>query len=129
MEIIPTYVTFEQSKLLKKKRFDERTTVWRQHGNGISGDVEGKKDYYNRKGDVYTSLPEQWQVIEWLRLNHNIWVEVYIDDDQTYGYFITRFIKEGRLDYPLKRKFRSPQEAYSVAFDYILKKLLWKHTK
>jgi len=135
-KIEPTYVTFEQAKLLKEKGFDELTTVWRQHGNGISGDVEGKRDYYNRKGDVYVSLPEQWQVIEWLRVNHGIWINI---EPEEYGqyYYVKLNVCSQELWEDLDkrhevitahRKFnnehKTPQEAYSAAFDYILNDLI-----
>jgi len=119
----PIYVTFEQGKLIKEKGFDERTTVWRQHGNGISGDVEGKKDYYNRKGDVYTSLPEQWQVVEYFRLEYGIWISVFHkrhSENKHYGFVIKQ---ANEIEIKLWG-FSTPQNAYSAAFDYILKELI-----
>jgi hypothetical protein len=123
MKIIPTYITFEQAKLLKEKGFDELTTVWRQHGDGISGDVEGKRDYYNRKGDIYTSLPEQQQVLEWLRINHGIWITIGLFN-RKYKYLISQIDDIWGFDDKKGDKFNTPQEAYSAAFDYILKELI-----
>lgn len=126
MKINPTYVTFKQAKILKEKGFDELTKVWRQHGNGISRDVIGKQDYYNRKGDVYTSLPEQWQVIEWLRINHGIWIELKSPDMINTGYYFTihKPFKFGNFYNEDTLYFNSPQEAYSEAFDYVLDNLI-----
>lgn len=58
---------YKQALELKELGFDEKTDVWRQHGEGISGDVEGKKDYWNRKGNVYTALPTYSQAFRWFR--------------------------------------------------------------
>ncbi len=66
------FVPYEQALALKELGFDESTYTWRQHGNGISGDVEGKRDYYNRKGDVYTALPLYQQAFRWFREKYNL---------------------------------------------------------
>ncbi len=58
------------------------------------------------------SAPEQHQVIEWLRVNHGIWIEVYYDNSRKEYYTVLN----GE-----EYMFQSPQEAYSAAFDYINK--------
>lgn len=63
-------------------------------------------------------------VVEWLRVNHGIWVEVYMDDNSTFGYLISKITPEGRRDCPLKRQFVTPQEAYSAAITYCLEKII-----
>jgi hypothetical protein len=120
MEIKPTYITFEQAKWLKEKGFNEVTTTWMQRGDGISGDVEGKRDYWNSKGSIYTSLPEQWQVVEWLRVNHRVWITV--KRDTQYNRFYWSIQKPIPSLYEISDSsftFNSPQEAYSAAFDFI----------
>jgi hypothetical protein len=82
MNIENEFIPYEQALALKELGFDESTYAWRQHGNGISGDVEGKRDYYNRKGDVYTALPLYQQAFRWFRekydLQYNIiWNKFY----------------------------------------------------
>jgi hypothetical protein len=71
------FVPHKQSLSLKELGFDESTYSWRQHGNGISGDVEGKRDYYNRKGDAYTALPLYQQAFRFFREKYGLigWVE------------------------------------------------------
>lgn len=82
------------------------------------------------------SAPEQWKVVEWLRINHGIWVTV--DIGKEYWFWKIRgingkvIVKEqipdelcttltGLLFSNTKYlKYISPQEAYSAAFDYIL---------
>ncbi len=75
--------------------------------------------------------PEQWQVIEWLRVNHGIWVyPLPIDDEmklwqcriikgQPFSNLknTLKIISHGEISY---RGLYSPQEAYSAAFDYVL---------
>jgi hypothetical protein len=110
MEIKPTYVTFEQAKLLKEKGLD-----------GIQIDY-GLNQMLN-----HAKTPEQWQVCEWLRVNHGIWVSVaiFVKRDETvvwvYDIYKNNYIIE---QFQRSKGFNSPQEAYSAAFDYILKEMV-----
>lgn len=108
-----TPVSFELAKLLKEKGFDDFTQIWYQHGEGISGCVEGKRDYYNRKGDIYTSAPTISDVCMWLYEKHGIWIGVYDLDDTT----IFRHCFSN-ID------FNSPTDAYSSAIEYTLNNLI-----
>lgn len=47
----------------------------------------------------------------WIWKEHKIWSEVFVDDDQTFGYLVTQFIPEGRADSPIKRRLENPDEA------------------
>ena len=120
-EIKPAYVTFEQSKWLKEKEFDECTTVWRQQGNGISGDVEGKRDFYNRKGDVYTALPEQWQVIEWALKVHNCFIQVISfnsNKQMKFKYQLKRYEWDGSVTDDVV--YDTPNQAYEKGISHFL---------
>lgn len=148
-EIKPTYVTFEQAKWLKEKVFCVPCFYYYENGklvepyleNGSSTDVEFRVDlsdlleHFN-KWSERISAPEQHQVVEWLRVNHGIWVFSYpihpfnSDEDNDYPktVWISKIIS---TDYRFEEKFidadnglainhhHSPQEAYSAAFDYI----------
>lgn len=76
-ELNKEFVPYDEAFQLKELGFDESTYCWRQHGNGISGDVEGKRDYYNRKGDIYTALPLYQQAFRWFREKYNILATIY----------------------------------------------------
>jgi hypothetical protein len=117
-EIKPTYITFEQAKWLKEKGFDESCRML------INGAYEPfhlnliETQYFQNNSvllkDCY-SAPEQWQVVEWLRVNHGIWiwVENYPNEDN-----FTPQIPKANLS-KILGYYKSPQEAYSAAFDYI----------
>ena len=127
-QIQPTYVTFEQAKLLKEKGF---------YLYGYLEDVWLGNRYEKKKGRLIeipifglgatSKLPEQWQVVEWLRVNHNIWVyvpcytKVLGDRIPFYQYHI-RVYGEQFIEECLS--FKTPQEAYSSAFDYVLNNLI-----
>jgi hypothetical protein len=124
MNIQPTYATFEQAKLLKEKGFDLKskyhypdlsekqeiclTTDW----NNFT-DMAGNSEYF--------TAPKQWQVVEWLRVNHGIWICVnwYPENDiNRWSCIVDKIGNFKQLGF--LKGFNTPQEAYSAAFDYIL---------
>ncbi len=123
MEIKPTYVTFEQAKQLSNlgldsKLFQEQYLIATEELS-----TNPSLDYIN---GFTIAAPEQWQVVEWLRVNHGIWV--YVDTIE-YGKWCFYYKKlEPNKKYPALNvngefgleDFNSPQEAYSAAFDYVL---------
>jgi len=129
MNIQPTYCSYEQSKLLKEKGFDENCRML------INGAYEPHhlnltETILQRNSEILEScysIPEQWQVTEWLRVNHGIWIhsapENNEEDIVKWAFTIQRIDSEVRF---VRRvgEFNSPQEAYSAAFDYILKELI-----
>jgi len=143
-----TYVTFEQAKWLKKKGFDEITYSsyitfddWKTHNIDYCINLP-LTQFLNRGDDNVLARPEQWKAIEWLRVNHGIWISVnYIGKESYYGeknnkcIFDISKIPTGKsifnswenVDKDIKPKplyYSAPQEAYSAAFDYILKELI-----
>ena len=122
METIkPTYTTFGQSKWLKEKAFNEKCeTSYYTHyeklmieNNGVTK-ITPMHNY---------SRPEQWQVVEWLRINHGIWVSpgiINLNGVVKWFPICFKFVN-GLLEIPkdIDGNFNSPQEAYSAAFDYI----------
>jgi hypothetical protein len=76
------FIPYEQALALKELGFDESTYTWRQHGNGISGDVEGRRDYYNRKGDTYTALPLYQQAFRWFREKYGLCGHIQPENDE-----------------------------------------------
>ncbi len=109
MEIKPTHVTFEQAKWLKEKGFDFYVP-----------------NIYNEK---VLSTPEQWQVVEWLRVEKDIYVVSHFNTlflKGKYNILIHKISLQTICPMPNKIQsgYDSPQEAYSAAFDYILNNLI-----
>jgi hypothetical protein len=112
VKIEPTYITFEHAKWVNKK------------GLLISCEKRyNKNGTFNYSKNWSISAPEQWQVVEWLRVNHGIWVESLHRGDM--GDFIFKVVELNENNwkkhphYIHNEGFNSPQEAYSAAFDYI----------
>jgi len=125
MKIEPTYVTFEQAKLLKGKGFDVKCKLY-YSSNSIRFITEVETNF--NSVDIICSAPEQWQVVEWLRVKYNVHVTYDVGLIGYYGLikhrhsngslYLSKWVNEQ------ENPFNSPQEAYSAAFDYILKKLI-----
>lgn len=119
----PTYVTFEQAKLLREKGFNHETdSFW----NSLEGKIWLNEYTSSAKNsncvESCYSAPEHWQMVEWLRTNHGIWISVEPVDE--FWKFII-FSKNATKAENLTRAFcNTPQEAYSAAFDYVLTNLI-----
>jgi hypothetical protein len=156
--IEPHYVTFEQAKWLKEIGFDVPCERFYVKPNSKIFGIDEHGKYYPIKnipkkaykaGNVaalnisnVVYAPEHWQVVEFLRINHGIWILVLPQDKSAIDYRI------GKNKYPnhalffsiikyeedcsckecintsddkgeLFLHFDSPQESYSAAFDYI----------
>lgn len=105
------------------------------------------------KPSNYTA-PEQWQVVEWLRVNHGIWISILhrdvrnqpiMDNNNIIKYinfkgFTFHIVSTLECNNLMSDKieeylnggigkgcgivFETPQQAYSAAFDYILNNLI-----
>jgi hypothetical protein len=124
----PKYVTFEQAKWLKEKRFDyhevfqDFANYYDYHDRSVQGRLH-VSDFSEDKfpDDRWIAVPEQWQVIEWLRVNHDIWIAVMPDVGMDLIYTYKIYSVEVGVERCLANgnNYDTPQEAYSAAFDYI----------
>ena len=133
-EIKPTYVTFEQAKWLKEKGFKGRSRYYGGSGELVEVPNIIENDYRHTNNEMQRfrwEAPEQHQVVEWLRINHGIWVSVGVGnlfyEDKFFilikKYNIDRW-ELTPLDNESHSPYDTPQEAYSAAFDYILNNLI-----
>jgi hypothetical protein len=141
-EIKPKYVSFSQAKLLKKKEIEldtEEILFYKDEVNNIEEHQLKNRDVIYNATSINYKVDEdeyrtyhQWELVEWLIVNHGIWVYVgYRTNDLGENIFTPcgRNIpikKEGvfEIDIIPYMPKSSPQEAYSAAFDYILKELI-----
>jgi hypothetical protein len=142
----PTYVTFEQAKLINNEIRNKKKCYLYKDGSEVTdqfisdkfnGNIPAPMDVAKSVwSNSFIERPEQWQVVEWLRVNHSIWVSVVTD---CYGesWYVNLDVcskevwenVDKRHDIlSAYRKFNnehsSPQEAYSAAFDYVLNNLV-----
>jgi hypothetical protein len=136
MRIEPTYVTFEQARLLEEKGFNVKCLMKYQvvPSQFCNDSQQWKKEFItlspNNAKTIFECIaaPEQWQVVEWLRINHDIWVSPGIVTLNRITQWFPRYFKitNGLLEIPkdINGNFNTPQEAYSAAFNYTLKELI-----
>ena len=136
--MIENNVTYEIAKWLKEKGFDQNiNNAWFNRVGNYLGICNVKEDgtqvtysntyssaelvtreYYNECCSYRYCAPEQWQVVEWLRINHGIWVFVGADAFNKKKFWGS--VLNLTTDKNKQTRFCStPQEAYSAAFDYI----------
>ena len=130
-KIEPTYVSFEQVKWLKEKGFDvpckQRFWVGFENEEHFQDDcISNNWNDYDDSSTVYYSAPEQWEVVEFLRINHGIWVWVrpYKDHAADNNNPIQHQMNVYKNGVTVSKEFNSHEEAYSAAFDYILNNLI-----
>ena len=126
MEIKPTYLTYQQSKILKEKGCDAKSNKgYYQHG---TTQLVLRKDSEPIDSELCNAY-EQWQIVEWLRINNNIivYVEFITSPSNKFRPNIVTKDGEGLLsNHIILTNYcsYSPGEALSSAFDYVLKNLL-----
>jgi hypothetical protein len=125
------YVTFEQAKWFKEKGFDEITDTIFNTSYGTEVVLENINFLRHSDGNnPFISRPEHWEVIEWLRVNHDIclWVKPYADSItyQPHWCYINNKAKENNNTFHLSGNasingsdYKTPQQAYEAAFNYL----------
>lgn len=71
--------------------------------------------------ELWYSAPTQALLQMWLWNEYNTWIEIFVDDDQTFGYLTTYFNDEERHENPIKRGFKSPEECLEKSLYEALK--------
>jgi hypothetical protein len=132
--IEPHYATFNQAKWLKEIGFNYHKIfqAFASYYDYYDKDVQGRcheSDFSEEvfPDDKWIPVPEHWQVVEWLRVNHGIDIftpkikgEYFYDiwkDINEVGFYNERIVFS-------HKGFKTPQEAYSAAFDWIKDKNL-----
>jgi len=129
MKIEKQFVTFEQAKLLKRLGFDiplskvynTEGELWDSHYPTMSNsDVDS---------GACCVAPEQWMVVEWLRVVKQIDIEIHKDrigwSNEYWNFSI--FMNFDKATYTSNiggTSPNSPQEAISAGIDYALNKLI-----
>ena len=65
-------------------------------------------------------VPLYQQVFGWFREKHDLYVDLFVDDDKTFGFMISYFTGESRVDKPIKRGFSTYKEAELASIDMLL---------
>jgi hypothetical protein len=128
-KIEPHYVDFNTAKWLKEKGFNvhcnQRFWVGFENEEHFQDDcISNNWNDYDDSSTVYYSAPEQHVVVEWLRVNHGIEIEITKDRTVKWSnnYYNHVIFKNDVLVHQKQlggTQPNTPQSAYSSAFDYI----------
>ena len=80
------YVSFETAKLLKEKGFDEfcRAFYVKSKEMGIEFFISTNNKNYNSPSVPATSAPTLQMAMKWLREEHNLYIDPYPEDNNTW---------------------------------------------
>lgn len=131
IEIKPHFVTFEQAQYFKRIGFDI-PVEWAYrtyHEKGrVSEPQYSKMIHDGRRRELINwnlgpdfSAPEQYQIVEWLRLKHKIWVYPQLTGNSLNQVYIPMIMIDLNPNKSIEvyRRGSTPEDAYSFAFDFL----------
>lgn len=120
-ELKESYVTFDTAKLLKGKGFGcECIKKYNERGR-LSRYTQFSENYNKEESVTDISAPTISLAKKWIYENFKIYVESFMDDNGTFGYFVSRITEEGRIDSPIQREFSCSGKAENEGLLYVLK--------
>jgi hypothetical protein len=104
------FIPYEQALELKELGFDEPCLAF------YNGKFLESTDYDFDNGtskDIGLCIvaPLYQQSFRWFRENQGYHIDLFVDDDKTFGFCITYFTYTARVDKPIQRQFNTYEEA------------------
>ena len=105
------FIPYEQALELKELGFDEECFGYYDIDNGYT--IGYAFCYSNVKSQLENgcSAPLYQQAFRWFRENQEYHIDLFVDDDKTFGFCITYFTHTARVDKPIQRQFNTYEEA------------------
>lgn len=139
--ITKKFLPFEQSKSIAEMGFDEECFAYYENQDEnlvvfysnlpLTEEQEKRPNMY--KSEIRNSKLPQWatasptvsDAMDWFFDRFRLFSEIYMDDDLTFGYLISRpafqYGSEGMLDYPMKRQFVTKEVARMACIDEMIR--------
>jgi hypothetical protein len=70
--------------------------------------------------EIIISAPLKQQVFRWFREKYNIHGEVFVNDNGTFIYLISRLVPQGRVQSPIKGMFNTYEKAENACIDKLI---------
>ena len=107
------FIPYEQSLELKELGFDEYCFAYYNkigfHFLKLkNSDVLLESEHI--KGN-WATAPLYQQAFRWFREKYGLYIDLFVDDDNTFGFFITHFTDDARVDSPIYRTKNTYEEA------------------
>jgi hypothetical protein len=118
------FVEYPEAFELKQLGFDEPCFDFYDNDKELFyNDGDNDKIHFGNGTDA----PTYSQAFRWFREKYGHHFQPFVDDNQTFGYLITYFTDEGRIDKPIKRGFKTPEEAELVCLRQLIEILKEKN--
>lgn len=121
------FCTYKQAMALKELDFDEPCLAF---WDGKNTDAFYFNNIRDASGDYvpfqkhdrlkWFGAPLCQQAFRWFREKHGVYTEIFVDDDKTFGFMITHFTSEGRVDSPVKYGHITYEEAEQACLDKLI---------
>jgi hypothetical protein len=114
------FVPYEQALALKELGFDEPCLAFSYtksefgyiaHSVYLIDYLDTDSMVKNSEKEYYYARPTFSQAFRWFRERYGYHIELFVDDDKTFGFMISYFTKIERLDKPVQRKYVTHEEA------------------
>jgi hypothetical protein len=112
------FATYEQALALKELGFDEPCLA--SYETVFGSDIDFELGYIINGPKNYVLSPLKQQVFRWFREKYEIHGEIFVDDNKTFIYLISRFVEQGRLQSPMKGNFNTYEEAENACIDKLI---------
>ena len=115
------FAPYQQAEQLKKLGFDEECFAIYDEYKEIVWNTRHSSLCYNSQGyeDMCTA-PTYSQAFKWFRNKHKLYNDIFVDDNKTFGFMITHFTSEGRVDSPVKYNHITYEEAELACLDKLI---------
>ena len=109
------FIPYEQTLELKELGFNETCFgKWFEYDakKHLVRESELRDDWWqNNAFNLEVPAPLYQQAFRWFRENQGYYIDLFVDDDKTFGFCITYFTYTARVDKPIQRKFNTYEEA------------------
>ena len=109
------FIPYEQALELKELGFDEATICYYDVEDLYKIKPTPMKEEINsfhfNSISTMVSAPLYQQAFRWFRENQGYHIDLFVDDDKTFGFCITYFTYTARVDKPIQRQFNTYEEA------------------
>lgn len=108
------FVKYEQALALKELGFNESCLAfYNLRGMGLNEkfNLKPRSSQYVDVKDLIALAPTYSQAFRFFREKHGLYVDLFVDDDKTFGFMISYFMPPNRVDKPIQRRYKIYEEA------------------
>ena len=120
------FIPYQQGLQLKELEFDEPCWAW---WHIVDCDIrfcysDQRSPIINSRETEIVGLPLYQQAFRWFREKCDLYVDLFVDDDKTFGFMISYFLDKDyfyeRVDKPIQRKYTTYEEAEQACLEQLI---------